>query len=346
MNRRGAYRFCASVALLIAGVAGGPLSATAQSVQEFYKGRTITLVLGVGSGGNLDLYVRTLAPHMVRHIPGNPNMIIQYMPGGGGRKAAAYMHSVAPQDGSFICMTTPSMPAAPRLQPKTAKFDASKWHWIGNLASLNSVLAVVSNAPATTLDAARKAEVILGGTGRTSGTYIEPSLANRYAGTKFRIVLGYKGLSHLFKALESKEIQGYSINYLSWKIGRPDWIKSGRVRFLLQHGLERDPDLPGVPLIADVATDAKAKRVIRFDAASRTVARPIFAPPGVPADRVAALRAAFDATMKDPAFRADAAKRRLKLDPMSGAKVQQLVGEMINAPSDVIAEMRRVIGQK
>jgi len=325
-------------------IAGAPLSA--QTVEAFYKGRTITLVLGVGTGGNLDHYVRTLAPHMVRYIPGGPNMIVQYMPGGGGRKAAAYMHSVAPQDGSVICMTTPSMPAAPKLQPKTAKFDAAKWHWIGNLASLNSVVAVVADAPATTLAAAKKTAVVLGATGKTSGTNVEPSLANRYVGTKFRMVLGYKGLSHLFKALESKEIQGYSINYISWKVNHADWIKSGRVRFLLQHGLERDPDLPNVPLIADAATDPKAKRVIRFDAASRTVARPIFAPPGVPADRVAALRAAFDAAMKDPAFRADAAKRRLKLNPMSGARVEQLVAEMINAPPDIIAEMRKVIGQK
>lgn len=330
--------------LALAALTAGP--ANAQSAADFYKGKTIKFSVGVGAGGNFALYARSFAPYFRKHMPGNPNVVVQYMPGGGGRKLAKYMHHVANKDGTQIAMTLHTVPFSQVVRPKGATFNAAEWNWIGNIAPLAGVLAVVNTAPATSLNGAKNKEVVLGASAKGSSTWLDPTLTNLFTGTKFRMVLGYRGANGLAKALEGGEIQGYAINFLSWKITRPSWIKSGRVRFLVQFGLQKDKDLPNVPLLIDLAPDKLSKLVARFAGTSNEIARAIFAPPGVPKDRVAAMRKAFDASVRDPGFLADAIKRNFEVLPATGAEVQKLVDSIVNAPPEVVSMVQRLAGPK
>lgn len=322
------------------------LPVQAMSAEEFYKGKTVTFSVGVGAGGSFAYYARVFAPYLQKHLVGNPNVIVQYMPGASGRKLASFMHNAAPKDGSVIGMTLHTVPLSQRIRPKGVKYDSEQWNWIGNITPLNSVLAVASSAPASTLEGVKKTEVILGTSSKASSGFFDPMLANLYLGTKFRVIFGYRGAGGMGKAMDGGETHGFAVNYLYWKTARAGMIRDGKVRFLIQFGHNIDKDIPNVPLLADLLQDPQAKRVARFASTPHTIARALFAPPGVPADRVAALRTAFDAAVSDPVFLADAKKRGLSVDPSTGAEVEKVVKSLVNAPADVVAVIQNLMKKK
>ena len=321
------------LALLACGLAASP--AGAQSVEEFYKGRKIDVVIGFTVGGGYDAYARLLARHMGEHIPGKPAIIPRNMTGAGSRIAAAFIHGVAPKDGTAIGIADQSIPLEQALGDAGVKFDSRELNWIGNPNADNNVLTTWHTSPVKTLDDARKIEVTMGATGfNTSSQY--PTVLNATAGTKFKVIFGYPGGNEINLAMERGEVGGRGSNaWASYKSTRPDWIKDNKINILVQIGLRKAPDLPNVPLLMETATNDVDRAALRLLSAPTTIGRPFFAPPNVPADRVKALRAAFDAMINDKAFLDEAQKLNLDIDPVSGEELQKIVADIIDAPAPV-----------
>lgn len=327
----------AAVAALVAGDAGAAPAA------EFYKGKTITWVVGSGAGGSYGLYARVLAPHFARHIPGNPRITIRHDPQGGGRHAADYVHNAAPKDGTVICMTRQDVPLFQVLRPRDAKFDVFKWSWIGNMATIRGVMAVWHEAPATSLIGAKGTEIVMGASGRSSATYINPTLANSLLGTRFKLVEGYRGPDPLFEAIEQGEIQGFALSALAFKLRSDDWAHGAKIRFLVQTGLEPDPDLPEVPVMWKLGTTKRDQEILKLVATTSRFGRALWAPPGTPKERVETLRAAFEAALTDPKFLEDMHKRRLPVEPVSAADLSALTRALAATDPKTVDAARRAL---
>lgn len=320
-------------ALLASTFAASPVSA--QSVEDFYKGRKIDIVIGFTVGGGYDAYARLLARHMGEHIPGKPVMVPRNMTGAGSRIAAAFIHGVAPKDGTAMGIADQSIPLEQALGDAGVKFDSRELNWIGNPNADNNVLTTWHTSPVKTIEDAKKIEVTMGATGyNTSSQY--PTVLNATAGTKFKVILGYPGGNEINLAMERGEVAGRGSNaWASYKSTRPDWIKDNKINILVQIGLRKASDLPNVPLLMDTATNDVDRAALRLLSAPTTIGRPFFAPPNVPAERVKALRAAFDAMIKDKAFLEEAKKLNLDIDPVGGEDLQKIVADIIDAPADV-----------
>lgn len=331
---------------VVAAVLAGGFSIESAQAAEFYKGRTVTWVVGAGAGGSYGLYARVFAPYFQKHIPGQPKIVIQNNPKGGGRHAANFVHNVAPKDGTVICMTQQNVPVFQVLQPTGIKFDVFKWNWIGNMATIRGVMAVWHKAPAKTVAGARKAEVIMGATGRSSETYMNPALANALLGTKFKIVTGYRGARPLFKAIEQGEIHGFAISGLAFKLRARAWIDGGKIMFPLQTGLDADPDFPKVPVMWRLGKSKLDRDIMKLVATSSRFGRAIWAPPGVPKDRIQILRKAFEAAIRDPEFVTEAAKRKLPIEPVSAADLAAMTRALAATDPATSAAAREAIGLK
>lgn len=331
------------MALLAAGAAMACSPAVAQSVEDFYKGKTMTFLIGYSAGGGYDTYARHVARHMGKHIPGAPQIVPKNMAGGGGRVAAAYMFSVAAKDGTFLATADQSMPLQQAMGDKTVRFDTTKFNWIGNPNAGNNVTAVWHTTGVKTFDEAKQKEVVIGATGNnTSAQY--PLVMNALLGTKFKVITGYPGGNDINLAMERGEVGGRgSNNWVSWKATRPKWLEENKINILVQIGLKKEADLPNVPLLSDLATSPEDKVVLRMLSAPVAIGRPVFSTPGVPAERVKALRAAFDKTMTDPEFLAEAKKINLDLDPVSGEELQKIVEEIVNAPKAAVDKLAKII---
>lgn len=318
-----------------------PVSAQSPS----FEGETISIYVGTSAGSTYDAYARLLAEHMPKHIPGKPSMIVRNQPGAGGAKAASYLYNVAPKDGTALGLVQQNLPLFQVLSPSQAQFDMGKMNWIGVLTDISSVIAVSNTTGVKDIAGAKAKEIAVGSTGRGSETYQIPTLMNELLGTKFKIISGYKGVAGMDVAIERGELQGRGGSLLSWTSRKPDWIKDGKIHFIVQIGLEKAKDLPAsVPLLTDLAPDAKTRKMLELVSSAGAVGRAVVAPPGMPADRVKALRAAFDATVVDPAFIADTSKRNMPLNPSTGAKVQKIVEETVSAPEDVTKRLRAILG--
>lgn len=340
---RNSFRVASYAIALAAGVA---LSAPAsgQSVEDFYKGRTVTWVVGSGPGGTYGVYAQMIAPFISKHLPGGPSIITQFEPAGGGRKAAAYVSSAAPKDGSVISMVQQNVPVFYVLDPRGIRFDVSKWQWIGRMATAGSVLGVWHAAPATTLEDMKRTEIVIGATGTSSETFMNPTLANKFLGTKFKIVTGYRGSRPLFKALEQGEIHGFALSYNSFKAVRPTWKDEGKIHFVLQTGLDSDPEVEPAPIMWQLGETEMERRAMRLVALSARVGRALWAPAGVPKDRVEALRAAFAAAVKDPQFVAETEKRNLPLDPATGQQMEKIASDIFSTDPKVVRMAREALG--
>lgn len=327
----------------LAGCMAAGSAAYAQSVEDFYKGRKIDIVIGFTVGGGYDAYARLLGRHMGEHIPGKPALVPRNMTGAGSRIAAAFIHGIAPKDGTAMGIADQSIPLEQALGDAGVKFDTRELNWIGNPNADNNVLATWHTSPVKTIEDAKKIEVTMGATGfNTSSQY--PTVLNAMAGTKFRLIFGYPGGNEINLAMERGEVAGRGSNaWASYKSTRPDWIKDNRINILVQIGLRKAPDLQNVPLLMDTASNDLDRAALRLLSAPTTIGRPFFAPPSVPADRVKALRAAFDATMKDVNFLADAKKLNLDIDPVSGDELQKIVSDIINSPADVKKRLADVL---
>lgn len=320
--------------------------ACAQSVEQFYSGRTISFIVGAGAGGSYDVYARVLAAHMSRYIPGSPAIVVKLAGGvGGGISTAVQMEHSVPRDGTVMGMTQQTNITSQLTEADVAgKFDVSTWRWIGNMANLRNIVAVWHTAAAQSIEEARTREVIIGATGRNSPTFIVPQALNVLAGTRFRMVLGYNGASDLNLAMERGEIQARGASWISVVTQAPQYISGHLLKPLVVDGLTRDPLLPDVPTLLELAGSEEQKAAIRLISAANEFSRAAFLPPATPVDRVDALRRAFDLTMKDSEFLAEANRLQIPIEPRDGASLDRLVAEIVASPPAAIALARQLLG--
>lgn len=342
-RRKGSLRAWMSTGIAATVALASPVAA--QDAGGFYAGKTVTLSVGLPAGGVYGLYARLLAEHFPKHIPGNPTIVTQFMTGAGGLTGANYLGNAATKDGTYIALLFKDAVITQLLRPDAARYDASTFNWIGRITTYNAVLVVSGASGLKTIEDAKQREVLMGAMGgRATGSYMLPTLLNTVAGTKFKIIAGYPGAAGMTLAMEKGETHGWAGGaWTGFKGPRAQDLKDGKVVVLLQSGLKRDPDLPNVPLLREVATDPKARQVAEFIDSSNVVGLAIAAPSGVAKDRVATLRAAFAKAVNDPAFVTDITKRNLDVVPLEGEALQRFVEETLKTPADVIAQTRAIL---
>jgi tripartite-type tricarboxylate transporter receptor subunit TctC len=326
----------------------GSVPAMADAVSDFYQGRQIRFVVRTPPGGDYDQYTRLLARFMGRHIPGNPALIPVNMPGGGGITAANYMAQIAPRDGTVIGIVSQGLAADQALGlSQGLKADLREFNWIANVVSSNQLLVVWHTSPTRTLEDAKKRETLIGTTGAGSASVQYPAFYNNVLGTKFKIVFGYPGGQDIDLAMQRGEVEGRGTNpYSGWMASEPTWIPQKLIIPLIQAGMEKEPELPEVPLILDQPVKSADKPLLEFMARGATVGRPLATTPGVPAERVAALRAAFAATLKDPDFAAAAAREHMEIRPMTGEKLAAIIASLLNTTVDVRERVKAALQPK
>jgi tripartite-type tricarboxylate transporter receptor subunit TctC len=319
-------------ACLLIGVAS---PATAQSVESFYRGKQIEILVGNAAGGGYDLYSRVLARHLGRHIPGNPGIVVKNVPGAGGLKLANDLFATTPRDGTSFGIYDRGVVIEPLLGNNGARFDATKYSPIGSIGKQVATCAAWYQAPVKTIQQALTTELMIGGTG-PSATTTYPTLLNAVLKTRFKIISGYEGSSDIMLAIERGEVQGVCLSWPTLKSIKGEWTREKKLVPLVQISFKSDPELTGVPLVQDLAKSAEARDMLQFFFAPNEFGRPYLGPPGIPADRLQALRRAFDATMKDPEFLADAEKSQMDVDPMTGEDMAAMLKRIYAAPPAVI----------
>lgn len=320
--------------------------ARAQSGAPFYSGKTINILIAAGEGGAYSLYGQLAAEYLRKLIPGNPTVVVQSMPGAGGIKATDYLANVAPKDGTSLGMLLDLAAATQVLQPRSVHYDLSKFSVVGSFVTDNPVVMVRGDTGVRSFADMKKKTVIIGASGKGSQTYVHPALLKDVLGANIKIVTGYRGSADISLALERGEVQGQSATWVSWRARHLDWIKQGKIIPIVQVGLKKESDLPSVPLMLELATTDEDRQVLELMSSGSQIGRALFAPPGVPPDRIATLRAAFDAMVNDPGFREAAAKRKLVVAPTSGSDVQAIVQRVVSYSPAVIKRARAVSGSK
>ena len=321
-------------------------AARAQSPGDFFSGKTISILLGSGKGGAYALYGQLAGEYLRKRIPGNPTVVVQTMTGAGGIKASDYLANVAPKDGTTLGILLDLAAATQMLQPRSVRYDLSKMPVIGSFVTDNPVLMVRADAGIRSFADLKTRSIIVGASGKGSQTYIHPALLKDILGANIKIVTGYRGSTDITLAMERGEVQAQSATWISWKARQSAWISEGRIIPLVQVGLKKEDDLTQVPLMLELATSDPDRQVLEFMSSGSQIGRALFAPPGVPADRVSILRAAFESMVKDPAFLQDAAKRNLVVKPTSGPAVQTIIQNVVSYPPAVIERARAISGVK
>jgi tripartite-type tricarboxylate transporter receptor subunit TctC len=315
-----------------------PSGAIAQSVESFYKTTPITMLIGSGAGGGYDVYARVFAHYWASHIPGHPTVIPKNVPAAAGLAAASSLYSSAARDGSVIGALTDGAAMDPLFGNPGAHYDALQFNWLGSIGKLENVCATWHSSPIKTIADAREREVIVAAAGATSNSAIVPKMLNALIGAHFKIVSGYDTSSGLTMALERGEAEG--ICGLSWstiKASRPHWIRDNALNVLVQLGLSKLHDLPEVPSALDLVGNAENRQVMELILIRQEAGRPFAAPPDVPAERLAALRRAFEDTLADPEFISDAAKAQLEIEPMTGGAIEKMLAKAYASPSTIVA---------
>jgi len=333
-----------AVTAVICAAACWPAGALAQTAEEFYRGKSITMLVGSGAGGGYDTYARIFARHMSRHLPGNPAIIAKNMPAAAGLAAASTLYTTADKDGSTIAAFTNGAAMEPLFGNTSARYDAQKFNWLGSIGKLQNVCATWHQSPVKTIEAARAREVIVAAAGATSNTAIVPKALNALIGTKFKVVAGYDTGAGLTLSIERGEAEG--ICGLSWstiKASRPHWIRDKLLNIIVQMGLQKLSDLPDVPSALDLVTDPENRPVLELILIRQEAGRPFAAPPGVPADRIAALRRAFAATLDDGEFRAEADKAQLEIEPLTASEIETFLATAYGAPRTTVQKAAALV---
>ena len=325
-------------------VLGLSLPAAAQdSVADFYRGKQVTIMVGFTPGGSSSLYAQGVARHMGRFLPGNPSFIVQHVPGASGLVLANNLYNTVPRDGTAFGITGRTAPIEPLLGQANAKFDGRRFSWIGTANVEYTTCIAWHTAPVKTLADAMTTELIVGGSGADATEVIFPKAANKLTGTKFKVVLGYPGSTELLIAMERGEAEGFcAIGWTFVKLRKGDWLRDKKINILFQMALNKHPEIPQVPAIIDHARTADDRKVFEFLFAPQEMGRPFFAPPDVPTDRLAALRRAFELTLKDPQFLADAEKMGVEVQHVGGAAIQTLLEKIYASPREIIDRAKAV----
>lgn len=313
-----------------------PVSASAQSGADFYRGKTVDLMIGYGVGGGYDVYGRAIARYLGKYIPGNPQMVVRNMDGAGGLRLANHMYQIAPRDGSVIATTGRSAAFDPLFGNKAAQFDGSKFEWIGSANSEVSLCVALKESGVTRFEDLFKKELVIAGTAAANDTDQIPKVINSLLGTKFKLTTGYPTGNGVNLSIERRETFGRcGWSWSSIKATHNHWIESGELVPLVQVAVSKHQDLPHVPLIADMAQTEEQKRILRVLFASQLLGRPFFTAPGVPAERVEILRKAFIDTLNDRDFLDEAERAKLEITAVTGAAVQDLVNEIYSTPKEI-----------
>jgi tripartite-type tricarboxylate transporter receptor subunit TctC len=315
-----------------------------KSVEEFYRGKKIDMIIGYSAGGTYDLYARLVARHLSNYLPGNPLIVPRNMPGGGSRSAVTWVYTGAPRDGTVLATADQSLAVEQAMGDKQLRLDTRELIYIGNPSADNNTTATWHTSPVKTIEDAKRIEAPMGATGgSTSSQY--PKAMNALLGTKFRVIVGYPGGNDISLAMERGEVAGRGSNaWGAWKATRADWIREKKINILVQIGLRKAHDLPDVPLLIDLAKNDEDRAVLKLLSASTTIGRPIFTTPGVPEERVKALRDAFDRMVADPAFLEQAKKENLEIEPVSGEDLQKIVADIVATPKPIADRLQEIIG--
>ena len=342
MKRFGRGNF-AKLVFAVAAAVVWSAPAAAQSVADFYKGANVTMLIGSGAGGGYDTYSRVLARHMGRHIPGEPHIVPKNMPGGGSIKATNFLYNVAPKDGLVFAAIFNTIPLLPLVGTAGVKFDVRRLGWLGSIGKHQNICATWHASPIKTFEQAKTRQVVVAATGASGNAAVYPTIFNEVLGTKFKVVTGYKA-SEARLAVTRGEADGIcGMSYQTLLASDPAWIRDRRITILAQIGLEPHPALPGVPMALDMMKNEADRNVLTFLMVPQEMGRPYVAPPDLPAARIAALRSAFMATMKDPAFIADAEKVRMKIEPIDHAAMDALVARLYAMPQETVARARKLL---
>jgi tripartite-type tricarboxylate transporter receptor subunit TctC len=314
-----------------------PGLAQAATPAEFYKGRQMVLLLSTESGGGYAGIANALLPRLTKYIPGQPRVIIQYMPGAGGIRAMNYMYAAAPKDGTMMAIVQSTSPYAPLFGIAAAKYDPRRMNWIGSLDNTSGICVAWGTSGIKTWEDVLTKQFVVGSSGAGSQMETFPMMINKLFGTKMKVIAGYKGGNEVFLAMERGEVHGRCGSLVSTiASSRPDWLPQKKVSIPFQVALERNPQFPDSPAIAEFAKDEHTKRVLQLLLAHMTMDKPVVMPPGVPPERVAAIRAALHAAMNDPGFLADIKKQRILVNEVSGDKVASILAAAYASPPDVV----------
>lgn len=345
-NRSYPTTFAASALLLAATLYGTTGPAAADPVADFYRGNTVSIVIAAGPGGGHTQYSLLIAPFLKKHMPGNPTFITQNMGGAGGTKAANYLYNRAAQNGSAIGILLSDTPFASRLRTTGVKYVADRFHYLGGAENTRSAFLVFKKTGVASLADIRKKEVIMGSTGKGSQTFILPTLANAFLGTKFKVITGYRGMNGIYVAMDRGEIEGFQAVWSSVGFLRSEWLKNDLITVLFANSLDPLPDQPNVPMFKDLISDPMDKKIAELVGGNGILGRAWLAPPGVPKDRIQALRTAFQKVFEDPEAKQAALKRRMKWIPVAWSAQQDQAKRITAADEALFKRMREALGVK
>jgi tripartite-type tricarboxylate transporter receptor subunit TctC len=318
-----------------------PQAALAQ--ESSFAGRTVTLTVGYGPGSGNDIYGRLIGRHIGRHIPGQPHVVVQNMPGAGSFKAANYLFAAAPRDGTTLGYISQTAPTEELLGKTGIQFKTAQFNWVGRIGSYNNVTVTWHTSKTRSIADAMTMETTMGATGVGSAVYIYPNMMNKILGTRFKIVSGYQGTAQTSLAMERGEVEGVTMGWFPIKTNKQAWLREKKVNFLVQFLASRHEDLPDVPAIVELARTPEEKQLFALFANDGEVGKAILLPPGVPAPVVAAMRKAFMAMTKDPAYIADTEKLKLESDSMPGAKLQEMIVHVAQTPRAVVERAKAAL---
>ncbi len=310
------------------------------------KAKTVDLVIGYPPGGSNDTWGRLLGRHIGKHIPGNPLVVPRNQPGAGSFLAANTVFNVSPKDGTVIAIAAPTIPLDERLGTQGVRFKTAEFNWIGRVDSLVNMVFMWKTSPVKTIADALKTPATLSATGVGSTVYVYPNVMNHVLGTKFKLVLGYKGSGEAMLAVERGEAEGHSTSWVALKVAHPNWLNDKSVSILVQFALKRHPEMADIPTAVELAQNDEQRAILSAVVNAAEVGSAFFTTPGVPADRLDALRRAFDATMKDPEFLAEVERTKLSVNPFTGEELQTLVRSVNNISPELVEKVRAAYSAK
>ena len=322
------------------------LATPAAAQQDFFRGKTISIYIGFSPGGGYDFYGRLVGRFIGKHIPGNPNVVAQNMPGAGSFTAANFMYQAAPTDGTALGVVTQTVAVEEALKTQGANYKSGQFNWIGRATAILEVSMTGEKAKATTMPETKLHETPVAGTGSGSPSEGFPKLMNALYGSKFKVITGYPGSNDGMFAMEKGEVDGALTSWNTLKRTRMELLKAGKIHVLVQYALKRHPDLADVPAVVELGSTPADQAILAFYASGAAVGRSVFAPPGVPADRVKVLRTAFDDMLKDPEFLAEVNKLEVEFDPASGEEMQKLIQDVANVSPDTVKRMQDILQAK
>jgi tripartite-type tricarboxylate transporter receptor subunit TctC len=335
-----------ALTLVCLALPAGSANASSEAVAAFYARNPMEMVIGYPPGGSNDSYARIVASRIGKYVPGEPKVIVRNMPGAGSLTAANHLFTTAPQNGSVLGAVSQGIPLQARLGHPQARYNPSEFNWVGRMSPSSNVTMVWHASKAFTFEDSRKMEITLGATGAGSTVSLYPSVMNEILGTKFKIIMGYKGSPDAMLAMERGEVESHSTTWELVKSIRPDWLKEGKIRILVQHGLTRNAELPNVPTSIELTKDPKDKDVMKVIMSAAEVGKSYFTTPNVPAERVEALRRAFDKMIIDKDFIEDVKRIRGEIGPLKGEELQKMIADLDDISPDVIARVKAVYNEK